>query len=109
MESMKQLNAHSDCKKGLVFSSEWEDHSYSNDETAHVVHKPTMLNLWFDVEKKEDRYSSEYPRFVLYEGLNKQSTYEEWIEKTDMETDWENPLLETENFQDVLDYIESIK
>ena len=108
MELMKQLYAHSNCKEGLEFSNDWRDHSYDNDEMAHVVHKPTRLNLWIDAEKIEDRYSSNYSRFTLYEGLDKQASYDEWIEKTDMETDWNNPLIETDNFQDVFDYIKSI-
>ena len=66
MELMKQLYAHSNCKEGLEFSNDWRDHSYDNDEMAHVVHKPTRLNLWIDAEKIEDRYSSNYSRFTLY-------------------------------------------
>jgi len=99
---METSSVHSDCKvdynrEELVFSDEWVDCSYANDEIALIIHKPTMSNLWIGKM-----------RFCLYQGVDVRETFEEWCKETDMETDWDKPLIVTNSFSEVISLIENL-
>ena len=110
---METTSVHSDCKvdvnrEELVFSDEWVDCSYGNDEKALIIHKPTMCTLWIG-NPNGKRFIDNKGIFSLYHGVDVRETFDEWCKETDMQTDWYRPITVTNSFSEVVSLIETLK